>query len=303
MAKKTTASLPLSDEAREVLLKLIHQSEQPQTANQLAAQLIGPFKVSANQLIPILDDFVASGTLFTFPPYRRQTPYWDRGLVEFGRVLIVQILDKKGPLSRADLKKAAKGLSEKPFQQAFESLIASRDVLEHPPLPKARTAKFGRKPPAPDEYLKDVGLQLTKIVAQLGAAGVTPVELAKAARGLFEQSGLSLVFADRAATNGGLADSPATPPADALGLLSLMREIEPGAERGALVPARDLRRAARLDKPHFDRAVLDLARQGRLMLHRHDYASGLSAAERDELVTDGAGTFYVGMALRRAEQE
>ena len=168
-------------------------------------------------------------------------------------------------------------------------------------MPKARTAKFGRQPPAPEAYLKDVGLQLTKIVAQLEAAGVTQVALMQAARGLLEQAGLLLVDSDRAATNGGLADSPPTLPADSFGLLTLMRKIEPGAERGALVSARELRHAASLDKPHFDRAVLDLARQGRLMLHRHDYASGLSAAERDELVTDDAGAFYVGMALRGAE--
>jgi glycosyltransferase A (GT-A) superfamily protein (DUF2064 family) len=81
-------------------------------------------------------------------------------------------------------------------------------------------------------------------------------------------------------------------------LIALMRLIEPGANRGALVGARDLRRAAKLEKQSFDRAVMELARQGRLSLHRHDYATSLSAAERDELVTDGAGTYYVGMALR-----
>jgi hypothetical protein len=54
-----------------------------------------------------------------------------------------------------------------------------------------------------------------------------------------------------------------------------------------------------LEKQLFDRAVLELARQGRLSLHRHDFPSSLSPAERDELVTDGAGAYYVGMALRQ----
>ncbi len=78
-----------------------------------------------------------------------------------------------------------------------------------------------------------------------------------------------------------------------------MRRIEPGADRGALIGARDLRRAARLEKQAFDQAVLDLARQGRLSLHRHDYPASLSPAEREDLVADGAGAFYVGLALRR----
>jgi hypothetical protein len=89
--------------------------------------------------------------------------------------------------------------------------------------------------------------------------------------------------------------------AQGVDLLALIRRIEPGAERGALVVSRDLRRAARLEKETFDRTVLDLARQGRLSLHRHDYPASLTAAERDDLVTDGAGTYYVGVALRREE--
>ncbi len=56
MAKKTAALLPLSEETREVLLKLIRRSEQPQTARQLAAQLTGPFQATDKQLIPVLDD-------------------------------------------------------------------------------------------------------------------------------------------------------------------------------------------------------------------------------------------------------
>lgn len=82
-------------------------------------------------------------------------------------------------------------------------------------------------------------------------------------------------------------------------LVALMQQIEPGALRGALVGARDLRRAAEMPKEKFDAEALRLAKAGTLSLHRHDYPASMTPAERDELVTDGRGTFYVGMALRQ----
>jgi hypothetical protein len=77
-----------------------------------------------------------------------------------------------------------------------------------------------------------------------------------------------------------------------------MKQVEPGAQHGALVTSRELRRAARLNKADFDALALELARQGRLVLHRHDFASSLSPEEKDELVSDGQGNYYVGLALR-----
>lgn len=294
MAKKSTAVLPLSDQSRQVLLTLIRQSGQPQTAKQLAKQLTAPFKATDKQLLAVLEEHVVSGALHKFPPVRGQTSYWDRDLVEFGRVLIVRSLDKKGPQAKANLRKVAKDLSDAQFQQAFQRLIDSRRVYEHPPIGTSKALKYGSKPPAPEAYLKDVGSRLTKIVGQLTAVGVGREVLTNAMLTLLGQSGLPVTTSadSRRAAN----DSPL----DSLDLLMLMRQIEPGAERGALVAARDLRRAANLDKSRFDRAVLELARQGRLMLHRHDYASGLTVAQRDELVTDGVGTYFVGMVLRRA---
>lgn len=87
--------------------------------------------------------------------------------------------------------------------------------------------------------------------------------------------------------------------APAVDLFELMDSIEPGARRGALVAARDLRRVAGLAKEAFDVEALRLSRTGTLSLHRHDYPASLTPAEREELVTDGNGTFYVGMAIRQ----
>ena len=297
MAKKKNVPLPPESEICAAALSAMRQTLEPVTAKQLTALLKVTFRIDEAVLSPILDESIERGELHAIP---RATPkgkprYWDRGLVEFGRGLVVQTLDKKGPQPKAKVKKAVKVLEAASFERVFQSLIDSRRVCEHPPVGKSKVVKYGTQPPAPELYLKDVGTQLAKVVSQLTAVGVERDVLQKAVLQLVAESGLSIPVG--ASSRGESTSSPVS----ALDLLMLMRQVEPGAERGALVSARDLRRVANLDKAEFDRAVLALAQQGQLMLHRHDHASHLSAVERDELVTDGAGQYYVGMALRRAE--
>lgn len=80
-------------------------------------------------------------------------------------------------------------------------------------------------------------------------------------------------------------------------LIQAMKRIEPGAERGALVGFRELRRTAPLSKEVFDLVALDAARKGLISMHRHDYPTSLSPTEQAELVTDGEA-YYVGCAIR-----
>jgi hypothetical protein len=73
------------------------------------------------------------------------------------------------------------------------------------------------------------------------------------------------------------------------------------ATRSPLVSAARLRRSLELhfaDKAAFDRAVLNLSRQGKIALHHHDYPYSLSADEREALVTDGQ-KFFSEIALRQ----
>ncbi len=297
MAKKKSVPPPAAKEVREAALRVMRPTLEPVTAKQLAGLLASSFKLAETVFIPILDECVTSGELHAIPPAtaKGKPRYWDRDLAEFGRGLIVRTLDKKGPLPKAKVQTAVKVIGTDLFERAFQSLIDSRSVCEHPPVGKSKVAKYGTQPPSPELYLKDVGTQLSKVVGQLTAVGVKRDALQAAVWQLLAETGLSVPAG--ASSRGAATFSPVAP----LDLLRLMRQVEPGAERGALVSARDLRRVANLEKAEFDRAVLALAQQGRLMLHHHDHASHLSEADRDELVTDGAGHYYVGMALRRVE--
>jgi hypothetical protein len=236
--------------------------------------------------------------LHSIPPTtpKGKPRYWHGDAVEFGRRAVIKLLDAKGPQTETKLKAAVKALGDARFQTIFQGLLADRAVCLHPPVGKAKKELFGSKPPSPEKYLQDVGTQLTKVVAQLTAANVPRDELRRALVQLIEAAGIP--FAAGTSSRG---ERSAFPGSASVDLIALMRRIEPRAERGALVGFRDLRRTAQLEKEAFDRAVLELARQGRVSLHRHDYVGSLSPAERDELVVDGAGNHYIGVALRQGE--
>jgi hypothetical protein len=281
--------------ARSAALDALRRVDGPITASDLAKRIAGPLKFKEGDLIPVLDECVAAGSLHAFP---KATPkgkprFWDRDALTFARLTILGVVSAKGPQTHASLRKAVKWLSDVQFAQVYEDLRTSRELLPHPPLTGSREL-FGNRPPSPGLYLKNIGTQLAKVVDKLRAAGVSREDLRRALVELIEAAGVPF-----GPTGGPPGPSTLPPRTGSIDLISLMKRLEPGAERGALVGTRDLRRAARLDKAHFDSAVLELSRQGRVSLHRHDYPASLSLEERDELVTDGAGTYYVGLALRQ----
>ena len=82
-------------------------------------------------------------------------------------------------------------------------------------------------------------------------------------------------------------------------LLEALRLLTAEQPPGALLALRELRARSSLDKWSFDRAVLSLSESGKILLHHHDYPSSLPDIEREALVSDDHGTYYVGVALRQ----
>ena len=80
-------------------------------------------------------------------------------------------------------------------------------------------------------------------------------------------------------------------------LLGLMERLEPAT--GALVPIRDLRRpTAGVDKSLFDDAIIKLAVDGLVNLHRHDWPASLTEEEKRGMVPDGRGGYFIGIVRR-----
>jgi hypothetical protein len=81
--------------------------------------------------------------------------------------------------------------------------------------------------------------------------------------------------------------------------LDALRALGAESPRQALHSLPDLRKRTTLDKTNFDRIALALAREETVSLHHHDHPASMSPQERNELVQDSRGTFYIGVAPRR----
>ncbi len=97
-----------------------------------------------------------------------------------------------------------------------------------------------------------------------------------------------------------------TPPMELMSLiLKGMRDLDPAVETGATVLIRDLRRhmpAEYRGHESFDPAVLHLAEEGKIVLHRYEHPATLTDEERNELVRDQeTGTYFTSLAHRVEE--
>lgn len=285
--------------ARQQLLEIVERAEEPISARDAKRRLKLPFRLSDAEIDSILQESAQEGRIYTIPgkTLKSGPRYWHDNDLEFARRLVLDLLNTKGPQTQSALKRPVKWLDDGQRRRLMEALVESRTIYRHPALGSSKKVVFGTRPPAPGPYFKETTKQLTKVVQALRAAEVPEIELRRAVVQAIESAGVQLAGTTAVTSGQGPAEAtqPAARPVD---LVSLMKQIEPGAERGALVTVRSLRRSANLNKPDFDSLALELARRGTVVLHRHDFPSSLTPQERDELVTDGNENYYVGLALR-----
>ena len=85
-------------------------------------------------------------------------------------------------------------------------------------------------------------------------------------------------------------------------LIARLRELNPQVDGGALVYLPHLRTAMRdalPEKSDFDRFVLSLLEQRRLQLQSHPVPSQLTPEERESMIEDGRGSFYMAIGLHQ----
>ncbi len=74
--------------------------------------------------------------------------------------------------------------------------------------------------------------------------------------------------------------------------------VQPEARRQALVSIRELRVEMGIKDRSFDSAILRLSAEQKIFLHKHIHPYRLTEKDKEELVTDGKGNYYVGVVLR-----
>jgi hypothetical protein len=305
----TTESVALDPELLEVLLKALDKAQEPVTAEKVRKDLPRPYMRPLKVITEHLSELVQSDQAIQFEPYKGRSPrYWRYDLNHYAKQLLLEAVAKSpstwSELCRA-LKSPLKGYSDARLGALKKELLDKGELHELPSFLGGRSARFSNRPPDPTPYIDDAIKQIKK---KLAKRGVTAEQVDEAARRIVPSTPREAPLqasqtAEQAPPAGPAVEDSLPAVEDSLPaqILDRMVDIDPGAANGALVRLRELRRAMdfqNIEKADFDRAVLHLADEGKVALHRHDYPAGLSEQDREELVTDGSGDYFVGIALR-----
>ncbi len=318
----TTVPIASGTEAElaEVLVAALDRAEEPLAVTKLGKLLPTPFKKANKSFDAILNELANQGRIHRFHPFRsgKKPRFWTRTASHYARELIVQLVAKKGPSRPNELwtpiHSRLKDWPKEQFTELLPSLLQEGRIRELPPLPGTKVKRLSVHPPNPREYLakvfeKSVAKPLRKIFDLLREEGVPPFELKKDANAIWQETLAALApGSNREGTAGPSSRMPTSLPevniAQALAeefILQGMTSLKPNAAQGAMVALPDLRRHlhdALPAKETFDAAVLRLAKAGRVDLHFHSFPASLDEQEKAGLVTDGKGTYYMGIVLR-----
>mgnify|MGYP005849961885 CR=1 FL=1 len=257
------------------------------------SQVAAASKIKASLKLPLemvqaaLNELVDRGTLYLWQPGK--TPYF--GLTDPCKTALDAILNALagGPLTERELigriRKRLPGYRKKDLK---EHLSGATQIYEYPRFRKIKT-RYGLQPPEPGPYL---GRTVQDMIAVRDLLAPFKVSLERIYEALQRELGLEPTAGAPSTVR--TPDERAPRETQRLILEGIAR-LQPPGQRRALVSIRELRRSVSLKKSVFDRTVLSLAVQGEVALHHHDFPSSLSPDERDELVRDEQGTFYVGI--------
>jgi len=276
-------------EAVACALRALQQSAQPLTVAKIEKAIPKSALNSKKDLPELLEQMVRAGQIRLHKA--RSSVYWLPSLEDQASEKILEALNEI-PLTKTDLKsKLTKSLTEWPPTRRDEMLarlIREKRVYKVKPLAGNGQLLSARAEATPQDYVR---LALQSAVDRLKSKGLTAEQVMAVAREVL-QAGPAL---------------PATPPSrhDDVDLERLILErmlgLKPSAATGAPVELSQLRHALRpevADKDVFDRAVMGLAEQGRVAVHRHDYVSSLNQEDLAALVSDGRGNYFVAVTLR-----
>jgi len=266
----------MHSEASVFVLRALERSSQPVSLTKLAKAIPKSVLKAKNDLPEILRQLVKDGRIRSYEA--RSSVYWLPNLEDQVFARILEALSA-GPMTQTDLKnKLGSSLIGWPPPKRDEmiaQLIEAKRVYEVEPLTGNAKLLSVHAELSPQDYIK---LALHLAVTKLKPLGFTAGQVLAAAQDLIRQE----LAADK-------------PPVQ----LERMIQLKLAAANGALVSLSELRRSLVAEIPGktvFDQAVLRLAKSGRVALHHHDYPGSLSQEERDAMVSDEGGNYFIGIS-------
>jgi len=244
-------------------------------------------KLPLELIQPALKELVDAGRAHVWQPGKM--PYFTLLEPRYTALEIILKALTQGPLTEKELvgwvRKRLPGYQTRHLK---EHVSYSKQVCEYPKYGKVRI-RYGLEPPEPGPYL---GKAVQEIIAVQRLLAPFHVSLEAIHDAMGRELGLE--HETRAPSREQPRGETVSLETERLILEAITRLQSPGQTR-ALVSIRELRRSMNLPKKDFDRAVLCLASHGKVALHHHDFPTSLSQAEREALVQDERGTYYVGI--------
>lgn len=208
-----------------------------------------------------------------------------------------------GPRTKSGLKEVLPGLLPGwPLAQReamLKQLVQAGRVYQWPPL-KGKANLFSLQPPNPQTYLQkpiqELAGKIQRLAGQFATSGITYAEVYALASELWQQALPAAAVAPLLKPEPQVElNTPASSPSNEQLILAGLQQFN----SSALVSLTELRRSLAAvipDKNAFDQAILKLAQQDQFALHQHDFPGGMSQVERDELVSDERGSYFIGIA-------
>ncbi|MFH0351812.1 MAG: hypothetical protein ACHBMF_07790 [Chromatiales bacterium] len=289
------------------ILSLLAASPDPLSVSKLKAGLRKRHDLPVQELEALVASHLGLGTVFRYAPLRGEGfRYWDRDRGHYLDTIIERELRGAAlPIHtlRGRVARRVRDVSEGELSVRVGGLLRVGRLHELPRAPGSRSARLSARPPDPKAYLSGLIQRLVQAIEEeslkLEACGLARSAIYAAARALLEES----VLYGRAAPDGVSphVDSAVTEQDLEHQVLEQLRRLSADLRHGGLVSTRELRGTQpRFAHEHaaFDRALLGLAKDGRVWLFRHDFPASLTESERKAMVTDGRGNYYNGISFK-----
>jgi hypothetical protein len=286
MATKTHRILPDPAEVEELILKVLDRHPEGLPSTKLRTALPVSHRLSAPQLSVVLEDMERRCIVHGFVLPRTKAGvarklYSREPLQEWMGGRIREAVAEK-PLLVSELKRSFPAILGPCLPQVLDSLVQSGTIRLLPPLKGTKT-RYSLSGPDPLEYLAP---ELDKLFARGIQLGFKYTDIVHAV----ERLAAHIITPKR--------DMKCS---DGEDILETMITLKPAAAKGALVYLPDLRAAMKArfpDKDSFDRAVMHLAELERVQLQSHSLPAQLSAEERENMIDNHRGSYFMAIGIR-----
>ncbi len=279
------------------VLQVVRAASAPLTADAIQQSLSDGCSCNSKELTRILRSETASGHIGRWQPgpRSRKERFWEPEESGYIRKRVLAALTAQPFTRRALLEKMKKDAVAyagttlgRLVNTTVEGLVKEKKLHLLPPSGPYHSWRYSLTPADPRNYLTAVKKALDQVCRKLKKTGVTPEDVLA-------------VLADMAGVSLSLHHPETSPAPEAIlnMVLTAIPQLDPQAMRQAPIWIPDLRQYLKLPKSTFDRAILTLAEQGKVFLNRHAHPAQMTDAEKETMIPDGQGNFYVVVVMRK----